>query len=172
MITKKHGTSDDAYSEFYANSHIEGRYSTYIRGARCGDVCDFFKEYSAAFQFPNYFGENWNAWDECACDLDWLMFSSIAIVIDNYDRMLRLTKHPSDEKRHFEECLSRMHEYWTEEAKVPCEITTFLEQGKYDIIKRVKDFESFFANFTKNRATKNRDFPSGIKISESSWIDS
>lgn len=40
------------------------------------------------------------------------------------------------------------------------------------IIKRVKDFESFFANFTKKRATKNRDFPSGIKISESSWVDS
>ena len=73
-----------------------------------------------------------STWDECACDLDWLMFSSIAIVIDNYDRMFRLTKHPSDEKRHFEECLSRMHEYWTEEAKVPCEITIFSEQGKYD----------------------------------------
>ena len=88
--------------------------------------------FSKSIQFPNYFGENWNAWDECACDLDWLMFSSIAIVIDNYDRMFRLTKHPSDEKRHFEECLSRMHEYWTEEAKVPCEITIFSEQGKYD----------------------------------------
>ena len=36
MITKKHGTSDDAYSEFYANSHIEGRYSTYIRGVTHG----------------------------------------------------------------------------------------------------------------------------------------
>ena len=30
MITKKHGTSDDAYSEFYANSHIDGRYSTLL----------------------------------------------------------------------------------------------------------------------------------------------
>ena len=45
MITKKHGTSDDAYSEFYANSHIKGRYSAYIRGARCRSVNDFFKEY-------------------------------------------------------------------------------------------------------------------------------
>ena len=77
MITKKQGTSDDAYSEFYANSHIEGRYSAYIRGARCRSVSDFFKEYSAAFQFPAYFGENWNAWDECACDLDWLTFTSL-----------------------------------------------------------------------------------------------
>ena len=94
MKTKKHGTSDDAYSEFYANSHIKGRYSAYIRGARCRSVNDFFKEYSAAFQFPAYFGENWNAWDECACDLDWLMFSSIApylknIYIENFKLICR-----------------------------------------------------------------------------------
>ena len=130
MIIKKHGTSDDAYSEFYANSHIVGRYSAYIRGARCGDVDEFFKEYSAAFQFPTYFGENWNAWDECACDLDWLMFSSIAIVIDNYDRMFCMTDHPTDERLHFEECLSRVHEYWTKEAKIPCKIAIFSEHIK------------------------------------------
>lgn len=51
MITKKHGTSDDAYSEFYANSHIEGRYSAYIRGARCGNVCDFSKSILPRFNF-------------------------------------------------------------------------------------------------------------------------
>lgn len=130
MIIKKHGTSDDAYSEFYANSHIVGRYSAYIRGARCGDVDEFFKEYSAAFQFPTYFGENWNAWDECACDLDWLMFSSIAIVIDDYDKMFCMTEHPTDERSHFEECLSIVHEYWTKEAKIPCEIAIFSEHIK------------------------------------------
>lgn len=70
MINIRQGTNDDAYTAFYANSHMEGRYTAYIRGKRCGSVSDFMKEYSAAFQFPAYFGENWNAWDECACDLD------------------------------------------------------------------------------------------------------
>ena len=51
MITKKHGTSDDAYSEFYANSHIKGRYSAYIRGARCRSVNDFFKSILQHFNF-------------------------------------------------------------------------------------------------------------------------
>lgn len=102
MINIRQGTNDDAYAAFYANSHMEGRYTAYIRGKRCGSVSDFMKEYSAAFQFPAYFGENWNAWDECACDLDWLVFSSIAIVIDDYDRMFSLTADPQDEKLHFE----------------------------------------------------------------------
>ena len=65
MINIRQGTNDDAYTAFYANSHMEGRYTAYIRGKRCGSVSDFMKEYSAAFQFPAYFGENWNAWDEC-----------------------------------------------------------------------------------------------------------
>lgn len=125
MINKREGSDDDAYAAFYANSHIEGRYTAYIRGKRCGSVSDFMKEYSAAFQFPAYFGENWNAWDECACDLEWLVFSSIAIVIDDYDRMFSLTADPQDEKLHFEKCISRVHAYWTEEAKIPCEISIY-----------------------------------------------
>ena len=92
------------------------------------------KEYSAAFQFPAYIGENWNAWDECACDLEWLVFSSIAIVIDDYDRMFSLTADPQDEKLHFEKCISRVHAYWTEEAKIPCEISIYsAHSGRTDV---------------------------------------
>ena len=132
MIVKKHGTSDDAYSEFYTNSHIEGRYSAYIRGARCRSVNDFFKEYSAAFQFPAYFGENWNAWDECACDLDWLMFSSIAIVIDGYDKMFCQEEEPYATKLFFEKYLARVCEYWNDENNAPCNIVIFAENCHAD----------------------------------------
>lgn len=88
----------------------------------------FFKEYSAAFQFPAYFGENWNAWDECACDLDWLVFSSIAIIIDQYDQMFSLEEQSNIAKSIFEEYLKKVSEYWENENNIPCNIIIFTDK--------------------------------------------
>lgn len=65
----------------------EGVYSAYVRGKRCKTEDDFFKEISAAFQFPFYFGENWPAMDECLCDLEWLNITKIFVVIDDFSSM-------------------------------------------------------------------------------------
>lgn len=35
---------------------------------------------SAALRFPDYFGRNWNALDECICDLSWLPPGDVALV--------------------------------------------------------------------------------------------
>lgn len=121
------GSSDHVYSEFYRNSHVEGRYTAYIRGARCYTDMELFKEYSAAFQFPPYFGENWNAWDECACDLAWICFSSIAIVIDHYELMFCMEQDQMKSKRLFEDYLKELKQYWEVENNVPCYIIAFEE---------------------------------------------
>lgn len=70
---------------FHASS--SGSYISYIRGHRCQTEDAFFCEISASFQFPWYFGENWAAFDECMCDLDWLKFDSIVIAIDDFQMM-------------------------------------------------------------------------------------
>ena len=36
-------------------------------------------------RFPFYFGENWNAVDDCLTDLEWLSYSGILFVIDDFD---------------------------------------------------------------------------------------
>ncbi len=33
---------------------------------------DVREELAEALQFPDYYGKNWDAFDECMCDLDWL----------------------------------------------------------------------------------------------------
>jgi Barstar (barnase inhibitor) len=40
------------------------------------DLFDFFK---GALQFPDYFGNNWDAFDECISDLSWLNAESFLI---------------------------------------------------------------------------------------------
>jgi RNAse (barnase) inhibitor barstar len=50
------------------------------RGRQMRTVERLFDEMAAALQFPYYFGENWNAFDECLSDMDWLPLT-VGIVI-------------------------------------------------------------------------------------------
>jgi len=43
-----------------------------LRGSKMKDYQGLYNEFGAALQFPYYFGENWNAFDECIKDLSWL----------------------------------------------------------------------------------------------------
>jgi RNAse (barnase) inhibitor barstar len=43
-----------------------------IRGKRCSTNAALLQEWAAAFQFPSYFGENWDAFVDCMCDLAWV----------------------------------------------------------------------------------------------------
>ena len=64
-----------------------------IRGKRCTTLQSLFQEWAAAFQFPYYFGENWDAFEECLCDLDWLPAESYLVVVTEVEKTLaRLDK--------------------------------------------------------------------------------
>jgi len=43
-----------------------------VRGQKMRQYQGLFDEFAAALQFPWYFGENGNAFDECISDLSWL----------------------------------------------------------------------------------------------------
>ncbi len=59
-----------------------------VRGRKMRTVDGLFNEFSAALQFPNYFGENWAAFDECLGDLDWLPARGIVVLISEPDQVL------------------------------------------------------------------------------------
>lgn len=77
-------SANEQYAIFYNASH-SNCYAAYIRGKRCTDDESLLREFSAAFQFPWYFGMNYAALDECLCDLDWLSFDGIFLLVDNAD---------------------------------------------------------------------------------------
>ncbi|WDF50964.1 barstar family protein [Paenibacillus sp. KACC 21273] len=61
-----------------------------VRGTKCTTTKNLFNEFSAVFQFLWYFGENWNAFDECINDLSWLNAESYVLFISNSEALLEL----------------------------------------------------------------------------------
>lgn len=61
-----------------------------IRGQNCVTTDKLFDEFSAAFQFPYYFGENWDAFDECINDLEWMRSDAYVVCISNSEKLLTL----------------------------------------------------------------------------------
>jgi hypothetical protein len=59
-----------------------------VRGAKCRTSPALFDEFAAAWQFPPYFGENWDALDECLADLEWLSARAYVLVISDAPRLL------------------------------------------------------------------------------------
>jgi hypothetical protein len=100
--------------------HIEhsGGVVGYIRGRFSRTVEDFFREASASFRFPYYFGMNWAAFDECLSDLEWLSFSRILFIVDGAELLFIDEKARRDCVNVFFKCLKEAATYW-EEQKIP-----------------------------------------------------
>jgi len=61
-----------------------------IRGKKCGSKAALLDEVGAALQFPPYFGENWDALDECITDLDdWMPADWYLLHVRQIERVLR-----------------------------------------------------------------------------------
>src|SRR5437899_6242680 len=60
-----------------------------IRGRKSQSLASFFDESAAALQFPYYFGENWNAFDEVMGELSWLPAEAYLLLFTSADLLLR-----------------------------------------------------------------------------------
>lgn len=61
-----------------------------VRGNKARTVQGWFDECSASWQFPYYFGENWNAFDECLTDLEWLPADAYILLVTNSPLLLEV----------------------------------------------------------------------------------
>jgi hypothetical protein len=75
-----------------------------VRGTKCRTSSGLFDEIAAAWQFPPYFGANWDALDECLGDLEWLPAKAYVLVVTEADQLL--ADEPPDALRVFVELLA------------------------------------------------------------------
>ncbi len=66
----------------------------FVRGHKMKTTQSLFDEFSAAMQFPYYFGENWDAFRDCLLDLEWLSGEAHGVIVTNSHSLLE--KSPED----------------------------------------------------------------------------
>lgn len=78
--------------------------------ADCRVLSDFYSVFGQAFEFPDYFGFNWNAFDEMINDLEWIVADAYVAVFTNAQQLLE--RAPPRDLQHLLECLAEAHESW------------------------------------------------------------
>jgi hypothetical protein len=104
--------SADAFAGALAHEQPSGGQSTVVRviqGRHCSTAQAVFQEWSAALQFPYYFGHNWDAFDECIADFEWLPGSCYVFVVTNVDLVL---PHLDRDFGIFVDVLRKAHREW------------------------------------------------------------
>ncbi|WP_330183238.1 barstar family protein [Nocardia sp. NBC_01503] len=82
-----------------------------LRGRKMRTVAEVFDEFAAAFQFPYYFGQNKDAFDECLRDLDDFVGPAAGYVVVVRNAALLLADQP-DEREWFGEAMIDAAAHW------------------------------------------------------------
>ncbi|HEY7531643.1 MAG TPA: barstar family protein, partial [Nitrospiraceae bacterium] len=60
-----------------------------INGNKCRTASALFAEFAHVLHFPEYFGHNWDALEECLADLEWMPAKGYALILTDADQILR-----------------------------------------------------------------------------------
>jgi hypothetical protein len=59
-----------------------------VDGARCRSKAGLLAEFARALDFPEHFGKNWDAFEECLSDLEWLPARGYRLLITDGHEVL------------------------------------------------------------------------------------
>ncbi|MGM7636578.1 barstar family protein [Bacillus sp. Hm123] len=86
-------TSDVQSLEILNNKELKNELNIIlIDGGKCVDKWGLFEEFKIKMNFPDYFTDNWDGFDECINDLDWLPNKGFLLVFDNSECILSAQK--------------------------------------------------------------------------------
>jgi len=80
-----------------------------IKGTKCQTTAGLLNEFARALDFPDYFGHNWDALEECLADLEWLPAKGYILLITDAAQVL---PNDEDEYETFLEILNDAGEAW------------------------------------------------------------
>ena len=60
--------------------------------SKCKNDTDIFNVFKVAFQFPEWFGENWNAFDDCMTNLCFDVKDALVVKIYGFEKVFKLSK--------------------------------------------------------------------------------
>lgn len=83
-----------------------------IHGKKCSTPAALFTEFAKALDFPDYFGHNWDAMEECLADLEWLPAKGYILLLTDAQAVLSADKD-EDEYETLLEILSDAGEAWS-----------------------------------------------------------
>jgi len=75
------------------------------------EKANLFKVFATALAFPEWFGQNWDALEDCLGDLSWRAAEGHVLVVLNHDRL------PKDELGVLLDVLASSAEYWAARGK-------------------------------------------------------
>lgn len=90
-----------------------GLFVSLIDGANCQAKSGLLQEMAKALKFPSYFGQNWDALDECLSDLAWLRARGYILFFSNADQIL--AKENEKNLLSFFDILETTIQYWSGE---------------------------------------------------------
>jgi len=90
LLKKKHGgvfylTSQTAPAELEKAAKNTGCAYFHIEGQKLTKKEQFLNHAALALHFPDYFGDNWDAFEDCLMDLSWCDADCYLIVYDHTD---------------------------------------------------------------------------------------
>ena len=80
-----------------------------IKGRHCATPANLFAEFARALKFPDYYGHNWDALEECLADLEWMPAKGYVLLLTDAVHVL-----PDDDTEYetFLEVLCDAGEAW------------------------------------------------------------
>lgn len=91
------------------------RFHTVIQSSKYPRLVEFYSLIARRLHFPDYFGKNFDALEECLMDLDWIKEKQVVIEIKDWKELIK--KESSKERKTLWDIFKTAATHWKKEDK-------------------------------------------------------